>query len=68
MSLSLLPERLALHLYMPTSSFSIFLIVNELSLPIVYLDPVVILVLPLNHPLSVYAPDIVHGMTTSDVS
>ena len=24
--------------------------------------------LPLNHPLSVYVPDIVHGMTTSDAS
>lgn len=24
--------------------------------------------LPLNHPFSVYVPDIVHGMTTSDAS
>ena len=68
MSLALSSERLPLHLYIPTSLFSIFLIVNELSLPIVYLDPLVILVLPLNHPFSVYVPDIVHGMTTSDAS
>lgn len=67
-SLALSSERLALHLYIPTSLFWIFLIVNEASLPIIYLDPVVSLVLPLNHPLFVYVPDIVQGMTTSDVS